>query len=364
MTVPITTRNANLDDLAGLLQSQQDAKLDMVCPAKAIRSVKANLFISGTPVPGPFRPTDVADEGIADKLRIPGAYLRRLRTEHPDLYDDNVNGWMGRDDRSFLLRTFRPNGNEGVARALLSSKYRMIDNIDVLLASLAGVRAAGAPVEIQGCDLTERRMYVRVFSPAITALAPKLLERYRSPFTGASGADNPVVFGGFVISNSETGGGAFTITPRLVVQVCQNGMTITKDALRSVHIGGKLDEGVIRWSDETQQRSLELVTAQAKDAVQTFLDVDYMTSVIDRLTEQAGTPITKPAEKIETICNKLAYPQERQEAILSHFIQGGDLTAGGVMQAFTSVAQVLEDADQAMAMESDALRALELAVVA
>jgi hypothetical protein len=37
-----------------------------------------------------------------------------------------------------------------------------------------------------------------------------------------------VVFSGFVISNSETGCGAFTLTPRLVVQVCRNGMTITR----------------------------------------------------------------------------------------------------------------------------------------
>ncbi|MEU7912281.1 hypothetical protein [Microbispora bryophytorum] len=32
------------------------------------------------------------------------------------------------------------------------------------------------------------------------------------------------MFAGFVISNSETGCGAFTITPRLLVQVCRNGM--------------------------------------------------------------------------------------------------------------------------------------------
>jgi hypothetical protein len=30
------------------------------------------------------------------------------------------------------------------------------------MAALDGVRQAGYPVEIDGCDLTERRMYVRV----------------------------------------------------------------------------------------------------------------------------------------------------------------------------------------------------------
>ena len=72
-------------------------------------------------------------------------------------------------------------------------------------------------------------MYVRVVCEQVRALAPALLAGYRSPFTGASGADNPVIFAGFVISNSETACGAFTLTPRLVVQVCRNGLTITRD---------------------------------------------------------------------------------------------------------------------------------------
>ena len=46
---------------------------------------------------------------------------------------------------------------------------------------------------------------------------------------------------------------------------------------------------------------------------------------------------------------------------LAHFIRGGDITAGGVMHAVTSVAQTLPDADAAHDMESAALRALEVA---
>ena len=56
-----------------------------------------------------------------------------------------------------------------------------------------------------------------------------------------------MVFAGFVITNSETGCGAFSLTPRLVVQVCRNGMTITRDAMRVVHLGERLDQGVVTW---------------------------------------------------------------------------------------------------------------------
>ena len=56
-------------------------------------------------------------------------------------------------------------------------------------------------------------MYVRVVCEQVRVLAPALLAGYRSPFTGAAGADNPVVFAGFVITNSETGCGAFSLVP-------------------------------------------------------------------------------------------------------------------------------------------------------
>jgi len=46
---------------------------------------------------------------------------------------------------------------------------------------------------VDGCDLTERRMYVRVTCEQVRVLAPALLAGYRSPFTGAAGADKSTV---------------------------------------------------------------------------------------------------------------------------------------------------------------------------
>jgi hypothetical protein len=371
-TAPVlTARHATLADLAALLRDQQARKLDVVAPAAALRSAGARLVIDGTdpqPTPdgvtmttGTYTPTEVCDEGLAEKLGIPTAYLRRLRDEHPALYDANVNGWLARTDKSYLVRCLRGDRGGGVARAFLSSSFKMIDNLDVLVAALDGLRQAGVPAEIDGCDLTPRRMYVRVVSPAVRALAPRLLAGYRSPFSGQSGADNPVVFAGWVLSNSETGCGAFTITPRLVIQICRNGMTITKDALRAVHLGGRLEDGVIRWSGDTQQRNLDLITAQARDAVTTFLDTAYVEKKIAEMSEAASEPVAEAQQTIEIVAQRLRFTGEQQKTILNHFIRGGDLSAGGVMHAVTSTAQTLGDADAAHEMESQALPALELA---
>jgi len=367
----LTTRHATLADLAALLRDQQSRKLDVVAPATALRSTGARLVIDQTDpqltadgvtmTAGTYTPTEVCDDGLAEKLAILAAYLRRLRTDHPGLYDANVNGWLDRTTKSYLVRCLRGDGGGGVARAFLSSSFKMIDNLDVLMAALDGLRQSGVAAEIDGCDLTPRRMYVRVVSPAVRALAPGLLAGYRSPFTGQPGADNPVVFAGWVLSNSETGCGAFTITPRIVVQVCGNGMTITKDALRAVHLGGRLDDGVIRWSSDTQRRNLDLIAAQARDAVATFLDASYVEQKLAEMSEAADRPVADPQETIEIVAQRLRFTDDQQKSILNHFIRGGALTAGGVMHAVTSAAQTVADADAAHEMEAQALPALKLA---
>src|ERR1700729_2694050 len=186
--MPSGIRNAALPDLAALLRDQQARKADIVAPARAIRAAGGRLVISDSaPVLGPdgvtmtagtYLPTEVCDQGIADKLGIPAAYLRRLRDERPDLYDANVNGWLAGDERKFLIRCLRGDSGGGAARAFLSDGYKIIDNLDVLLAALDGVRQSGFPVRIDGCDLTERRMYVRIVCEEVRVLAPVLLAGY------------------------------------------------------------------------------------------------------------------------------------------------------------------------------------------
>jgi hypothetical protein len=367
----LTARNASIEDMVALLRGQQARKVDVVAPARAIRAEGGLILLDGTVpllgedgvtmIAGAYRPTEACDGGIAEKLGIPAAYLRRMRTTRPHLYDQNVNGWLAGDDRSFFVRCLRgDDGGSGVARAWLSDGYKTIDHLDTLMAVFDGIRAAGHPVVIDSCDLTERRMYVRVRCEAVQVLAPALLAGYTSPFTGAKGADNPVVFAGFAVANSETGCGACTITPRLVAQVCANGMTITRDVVRAVHLGERMEEG-IRWSGDTCDRQLALVAAKSRDAVMAFLTPGYVEKVVRGLEKKAGHPVSDAAKTVEAISGRLRYTEAQQAEILDHFIMGGDLTAGGIMHAVTSAAQVQADGDAAWDLENSALDALSLA---
>ncbi|MGP4105121.1 DUF932 domain-containing protein [Nonomuraea sp. KM90] len=369
---PLTVRNACLGDLVNVLRGQHAHKVDVIVPAAQLRAVGTHLELLGTePIPGPdgvtisagrYLPTAVCDQSIADKLTIPGAYLRRLRQLNGPLYDANVNGWLrAAPQRRFLFRGLAGQDGAGVGRALLSNSYKVVDNLDALMAALAGIRDAGVDVRIDGGDLSERRMYLRVVCEQVKAYAPNLLRHYRSPFTGRSAADDPLVFAGFVLSNSEVGSGAFTLTARLVALACGNGMTIKQDVMRAVHLGSPMDDGFVRWSDDTHAKNLALITAKARDAVRTFLDVAYVQKKIADLSRDAGTPLSDPGGVIGVVAQRLAFTAEQQDLILDHFIRGGVLSSGGILHAVTSAAQVVADADAAYEMESRGIDAMRLA---
>jgi hypothetical protein len=226
-------RNLPLPDLVGLLQAEASRRLDVIAGSGALRSQNARLILDGTePILGPDGVTmttgvydfnDVALGQVADKLQIPVSYLRRLHTEIPELFDQNVNGLLRRTDRRFLVRALRAcepdtghhvpsvrefsaptftdpvaagsasGGSSGLIRAFLSDRYHRIDNLDILLAALEGIRNSGAAVQIDGCDLSDRRMFVRVHAPGAAVQAPILCTA-----TGPRSTASPVT--GFPLS--------------------------------------------------------------------------------------------------------------------------------------------------------------------
>ena len=393
-------RNATLDDLVAMLKTDQARKLDVVAPAATLQARGGMIVVKGseaqltddgvTTVDGVYRPTEVFDDGVAEKLGIPVKYLRTLRTERPYLYDANVNGWLhGRtvvkggerqviaepDARSFLVRLFSDGNGGGVARSMLSNRYGIMDNLDALTAMLAGIREAGATVEIPFCDLTERRMRVRVTAPAVRALAPTLLAGYRSPFAGgvaragdATGLDalarqmgqDPIVFAGFELRNSEVGCGAYTIVPVMTVLVCTNGMTIPKMAVREVHTGARLDDGRITWAADTVEANTALIGKMTRDAVATFLSPEFLNARVADVEAKAATPVADPAATITKLGKALKFDETTIAGVLDHFIRGGQMTAGGVVNAITSHAQTVQSGDKAMGIEDRALDALAL----
>jgi len=367
-------RHANLADLITLLQQQHRQKIDIVVPVSSLHLHDGSLEIAGidplvteggvTDLSGLYRPTSTVDADLATLLGIPLRYVRRMRDEHVGLLDTNVNEWASRATNQVLVRLFYgsdPDHPEtsGIARAIRSDRYGLKDHLDTVLAVLDGMRDAGLTADnISSASLSDDHLYLFVEAPEIAAMAPKLLNGYRSPWTTDDGTTLPVVHAGFVVKNSETGGGALSVTPRIVVQICTNGLTMTKDAIRQIHVGQRLAEGQVDWAADTIAKSNELIHLQMRDAVSSFLTEDFLAAKIAELEETSDTPIKDVQNTIQVVAKQLAYTEDEAAGILGHFIKGGQLSAGGVMQAVTSFSQTIEDVDRQNAIEASGVEAM------
>jgi hypothetical protein len=378
----LEARGYDVQQILGVLNDQQSHKIDLVAPLSKLAFVGGNLVIEGREpeltedgffdVNGLYRPIGGAHSQVSSVLDIPKKYMDKLLVEDINLLDHNLNELIKlvvakRPDQKQLVRLLWGEdenypGSAGVFRALLSDRYAIYDNLDTLLACLDGLRSAGLGIEhIKSIDLSHNRLYLSVRASQINALAPELLKGYRSPFSGASGTDNPVVDAGIEFSNSEVGAGAFQIRPVIWVQVCSNGLVQKRDALRKVHLGGRLEEGTINWSAQTREAANRLVREQVKDATESFLTPEYVQAAVDRMTEEAGIELAKPEEVIKQVGRELVYSQAEQDTILSHFIKGGQITSGGLLQAVSSAAQTITDVDRAHEFLGTAVDAMRVA---
>ena len=369
--------STDLSQLITVLQDQQAAKLDLVLPTNQIRFNQGLLAIADQPVDlnndgvtdpnGLYVGTEAVDQQIADLFGIPVRYLRRMRTEHVELLDTNVNEWAARAEGKRLVRLLQGSDPEdpttsGLVRAVLSDRYGVRDHLDTVFSVLQGLREAGLDgSNISGIDLSDNRLYLAVNVPQIAVDAKELVRGYRSPFDSRPGEELPLMNAGLVFTNSEVGRGAFEISPRAVLQVCKNGLTRKVDGFRKIHLGGRLEEGTINWSTATVDAANEFVRQQVKDAVASFLSEGYLESLRDDLLKDAGVEVTDVVGTIEVVAKKMQYTQTEQDLILADFIKGSQVTSGGVLQAVTSAAQRIEEPDRAYEVEASAIEAMQVA---
>lgn len=383
-------RNGEVGQMARILQQVDAQSVDLNIPASRLAIRDGQLELANVePVitdngvadlSGRFTLTNTAVGHLGGLTGVPVRYLRDCQSANTPLFDENLNSWFAHDrlaDKNVLVRFLvgldeQNPGTIGQARAFLSDRFDgSKDNLPLFLAVLDGIRQAGVAaneLNITG-DLTDDRMYMVVRAPEIHGFGWDLLRGYKSPYGNGAGtahggmdAENlPIIEAGFIVQNSETGGAALKITPRLVVRACSNGLQQTVDSMRQVHLGAKLAEGQVEWSASTRRAANELARSQATDAVKSFLNVSYVEKVIERLTEDAVTPIKEVTKTIEVVAKDQGYTEAESESILGFFIDGGQRTAGGIMQAITAAVQQIEDPQRAYDIEASAVDAMKVA---
>jgi hypothetical protein len=202
---------------------------------------------------------------------------------------------------------------------------------------------------------------MRIMLPQIELAVPELLAGYRSPFSLRPGAPvhehargdegvPPVLWAGVELTNSETGKGAFSIAPRAEFLICRNGLTRTSDIIRQVHLGGKMEEGRVQWSDDTRRLNVELLASKVVDAVTQFASVEYLMGLRADMEEASVTEAGTAEIEAVSAAHKLTEDETR--SVMDAFLRSGQPTRLGVAQAISAVAQGVEDGDRQAELEA------------
>lgn len=289
-----------------------------------------------------------AHDQIANETQIPIAYYQRMLAEKPDLLAHNVNEWFQAKPKVRMLRTL-----DGRARALLSDRYRPLDNHDLLEAALPAM--SSAKLKIVSCEVTESRLYVKAVDEAIQRHIPngfRMGDGSHQGFKVPSGEVIPAV----QFSNSEIGLGALNIVGGYLDSGCTNLMwSFRERGLKKTHLGARLEVGDELYrllTAETKQATDKAVWLQFRDAIKAAISVEGFHDLVQRLHEAASDQIKgDPMKVVEVTAKKLGLSEERRVSVLQHLIRGGDLSKFGLANAVTSVANEVENYDDATDLE-------------
>ena len=335
----------NLIQMAQELQRQSNAKQDYLIDTRrtAIRygdEKKAVLELHETGEE--FELAETAHRQMAQRLSIPTRYYDRLREDHPDLLENQVNALMKREPERRMVRTL-----DGQARAILSDRFRRLDHDRLVETVLPLVADQQIDMQASSFSLTAERLYMKLVLPRTEAEVRK----------------GDIVQSGIIITNSEVGLGTLQITPMLYRLVCTNGMGAPESVARvkKTHRGAKhavLGELLSEETLETQDRAFWM---EVGDLTRATLDKKHFLELIDKMKFATEHTIEgDPIQAIDILRKQHSLSESEGEGILVHLLRGGDLTQYGLLNAVTRFAQDVEDYHRSTELEGIGGQILEM----
>lgn len=271
----------------------------------------------------------IAHDQFAAHVGIDLRYYRRMKAEAPQLLATNLNHWLSAKPTKRMLRTLG-----GDVRAFLSNSYQRIENehiAEVVLPILAGIPG----VEIVSSEVTDTRMYIQAVTP--TRLEVKLGDEVQA---------------GVIISNSEVGLGSISVHAMMWRLACLNGLKVPADLFRAAHLGKRIEDNSALYKQDTIRAEDRAVLLKVRDHVTAAVDAVRFRGRVEKMAEFTGVRMTGSPEKaIEVLAQKLDVTEGERGGILRSLIEGGDLSAWGLINAVTHQAHTARDYDRAVEFE-------------
>lgn len=329
----------SLVSLAQELERQLMTKKDMVVPSSLMRARtddagQCEMVIEEGSGLATYGVTELARRQLADKLKIPFAYFERMRTEQPELLDRNVNTWLASDNERRMVRTL-----DGYVRAVLSDRYRRLDNYDLaehVLPILQGLPGA----RFESVELTATKFYLKVVTPSVQLEV----------------VPGDIVQAGVMISNSEVGHGTLAVQPLVFRLVCSNGLIVPDRTLRKTHIGRTLqsDEDTITvFRDDTMAADDKAFFLKVRDVVEDAVSDATFRQVAQKMQRTLDIKLTgDPVKSVEVLANRYTLNEAERAGVLRHLVMAGELSGYGLVNAVTHYSQDVEDYDRATEFEA------------
>lgn len=263
---------------------------------------------------------------------------------HGDLRAATFNYLFQKMTDKLMVRTL-----DGRARALLSNKFRIMDNADVFFAGADTLKQVDAVIwnarlwddgfELFAVSKSLEGEVKRQFDQA----GPGQHKMVTLPDGGTGGvggaaAGRPDIHNALVrIRNSETGCGGLSVSFGLLRHACNNTMVCGKN-FGLVHLGGRLETEGLIMGDDTREADAKATWLKLRDAIKTAFNRELFEEYIAKLSGFTGQKIGKAEEAVGNVVKEYQITEERKAEILQSLFEGRDLSRFGLIQAVTATA--------------------------
>lgn len=347
----------SLQELAAELDRQRQSKRDMIAPSSLLMfkpdGSDVRLHVGDDQS---YDVSEIAHDQIATYLDIPRKYYDRMRGEQPALLSHNVNTWMAGEGERRMVRTL-----DGTCRALLSDKYRRLENWDLAEAVLPTL--IEGKMEIVSCEITERRFYLKAVDHRVNLDIPN---------GKRMGDGSSVMFDTCVpalsISNSEVGFGRLAIESGMLTKGCTNLCFFSQEGLKRRHVGQRFEglddvtDITALLSEDTQRVSDAALWMQVRDVVRASFNELHFRERVAKVTATVEQRI-EPAKVVEVVdftAKRFGLTDGEKGGVLAHLMEGGSLSQYGLFNAVTRTAEDVASYDRAYELEKMGGRIVDL----
>ena len=300
-------------------------KKDFLVPPEELAMIDDNTLSYGN---YSGRLQETAHSNLNQKLRIPAQFYKRM-TEVPGLRSHVVTKLLHNQEKPMFIRSLNDN-----VRAVLSEKYKAIDNLEIIRAASPVLR--DMEIDFKSANITDERMYLQFTFPKLEGEV----------------AVGDVVQYGLTITNSEVGRGMVNVSPTIWRLICSNGM-IVRSEVRHRHVGKRMDgmEDYSVFSDETIVADQKAFMLKLQDTILATASEVKFDNIMAEMRGSTEDKFDDPVKTIKNVTKKFNLSQEEEDMMLGNLFEDGNRTRWSVINSVTAMAHKTEDANRAFEYE-------------